>query len=359
MSGAGQRRLTRLAIVLGAAAVGGALILFFHRTEPAYHGKTASAWITDLARVRSVPFIAPTPTFGAPAKTALTSPGPSLSALGLTVIQSNGVFQITGVTAPAFPANNPIRLKVSPDASASEALDALRALGSAAVPHLIRALKKEDTFLARHYLKLHAVLPARLQTTLPPPQPPAAATRNAALLALRELGAGAAPAAPVLTEFLQNPDANVRGSALAVLRHLAFADKSVREHLNRVLPSEGMDSFHAVEIIAALDLRGERSAWALAEALHSSSRPIRRTAADILQGLGAQGAPAVPGLTRLLQSDDSELRFLSATALGNIGGRAKSAQASLVEALHDPNQSVRDAAAAALRSIESERKTNQ
>ena len=58
-------------------------------------------------------------------------------------------------------------------------------------------------------------------------------------------------------------------------------------------------------MIATLDLRGERSAWALTEALRSTSRPIRRTAADLLKDLGGQAAPAIPGLVKLLQSDDS------------------------------------------------------
>lgn len=359
MSETRQLRLVFLAIVIGTVAMVCALWLFINWPEQLYHGKPASAWITDLARASSGPFAVPPPTLVLPANANPASPMASLSAPRVMVVGSNVVLSFTSVGGFAPPANVRSLLATPRGPSAAEALDALRAFGPTAVPHLIRALKKDDSFLVVRYPKLYAALPTGIRATLPAPKPPAAATRNAALLALRELGAVAAPAAPVLTELLRNPDVNVSRNALALLRHLAFADKAVRERLNRALPWEGMDSFHAVEIIAALDLRGERSAWALAEALRSSSRPIRRTAADLLQGLGAQAAPAVPGLARLLQSDDSELRFLSATALGNMGGRAKSAQPSLVAALNDPNQSVRDAAAAALQSIESERKTNQ
>lgn len=208
----------------------------------------------------------------------------------------------------------------------ANALDALAALGSKAVPKLATALQKEEV-------------------------------RSLAVQILARMGPGAKEAVPALVEAMKTDDPEFR-------REVHFALASIG----------GPDSAPALD--------------GLIEALNSDTDIVRNSACYALGKMGSAAAPAIGPLRKNLKSDDpffrmasawallqiqpgdkdvvavavplltehltderEQLRYEIAVALGNIGPPAKPAIPALEKALDDESEAVAKAAAEALKKI--------
>lgn len=211
--------------------------------------------------------------------------------------------------------------------------------------------------------------------------------RREAACALADRAVKVAPAGKVLRVRLHDPDVGVRWwSALAlaasdnftrrdeeeVLRalRLAFArvDEKETPPARLIQEVQGPGSSRAVaglvevlkerparlryEAARALGLLGldARAAMtALAGALETDDRLVRRSAAD---ALGQMGTEALPFLKRRLTNADPRVREGAARALGQMGVPARSALEELTAALQDSESTVRAQAALALWNVE-------
>ncbi len=113
--------------VAGAGLLGLLALVLVRRSEPAYQGRSVSGWINALA-------------------------------------VHEGQNDLVG---------NSSRRRYVPSKRAAltkgMAMDALRAIGPPAVPYLVRALRKQDGQLRKHYLKFYTGAGPRLARLLPEP----------------------------------------------------------------------------------------------------------------------------------------------------------------------------------------------
>ncbi len=205
---------------------------------------------------------------------------------------------------------------------ALQADDAVRHIGSNAVPTLLRMLRERDSVIGvtllsvaakQHFVTFHHTSASELNLR--------------SLLAFRALGANGRAAVPGLIKiFGEKRSLMSQASTLRALGHI------------------GPDSAEALplllQVASGTNGQGDRVLalrWAAIEALgHIGSQP------DIL----------VPALSRLLNEPNSNTRCFAAQALGRLGGSAKPAVPSLVLALNDRAFEVRTAAVEAIRTID-------
>ena len=222
----------------------------------------------------------------------------------------------------------PIWEKTLQDADATtvhHALDALAALGPAAVPRLVDALKHE---------KIRPQLISILGRMGPDAAPAAQAlagllgdrserVASEAAMALGRIGPAAKAAVPALTQSLEQRESPVADAAAFALGKIgpgaAAAEPALRKAVNSPQAS-----------LAVV------SAWALVRVCPKSAQAA---------------AIVVPVLVKGLGSPVAKFRQGAAEALGELGPLGKDAAAPLEKALGDKNKSVRDAAEKALKSI--------
>jgi len=123
-------------------------------------------------------------------------------------------------------------------------------------------------------------------------------------------------AVPVLADLLQDPDADVRGSAVLALKH-----------------------------------HGPQAAKAtakLAEVVKKGDLEMRLDAIQALQAIGPEARSAAPALIEALSAKEKEVRQRAAEALGQIAPADEKAREALSKALLDPDADVRQAASLAL-----------
>ncbi len=169
-----------------------------------------------------------------------------------------------------------------------DAETAIRAMGTNAVPELIRLLQVHDTFLRRQVWALARRNSLPLRLWFPGLKPPdAAVVRAGAIRSLGVLGPDARMAAPALGKIMRGSD------------HQERADAS-----------------------AALGRIGKDSLPVLLAALEDHNADVRRAAASALAQLGPDAQGAVPALARLLLDPDRSVRDVAAYALQTIGAPA-------------------------------------
>jgi HEAT repeat protein len=260
-------------------------------------------------------------------------------------------------------------------------VNALRALGTNAVPYLARQLQRQDSPLALAYAGLYGKFPQVLQKIALKPPSPRRAIRSDAALALSVLGREALPAVPALLQALKTRDPWERSTILQTLRELPFEPTQADPVLdwfcrsNRLSDAmEAVTSLHlrspgAVRVmISALsspDVRLRRSVvaelWsiqraegvvpALARALKDSDAQVREGAARALERWQPPPSAALPALIEALRTADDELRYLAARTLAEWGTNASPALDALVQATNDTNVIVRNASARGVRRI--------
>lgn len=206
-----------------------------------------------------------------------------------------------------------------------EAFEAVAAMGDAATPALIEALKSPEACLRATALlaqlgpKAGVAAPA-LAAALGDPNPE---VRREALFALASMGPEAAPALAAITKALDDPEMPVRAIA-------AYALGSIGEGAKGAIPklrTELQSSDPVVRVAAA---------WAL---VHITSN-VSQVASEVL-----------PVLTEGLKNDVVAVRRGSAEALGHLGKVARGAEGALKVAARDEDETVRKAALAALEQL--------
>ena len=219
-------------------------------------------------------------------------------------------------------------LKDADESTMRHAMDALAALGPAAVPRLTDALKHEK-FRADVVYALGRIGPAAAGATgelAKLVEDKNSRVAHEAIIALGNIGPGAKDAVPALSKALaQTDDMDLNFAAIA------FA-------LGKIGPGAA-----AAEpgLLTQLQSKDDNvrllSAWALAQ--------VEPGSADV----AAKAVPVLTaGLTLLLLQD----RLLSAEALGGFGPLARSAAEALKKATSDENKDVQEAAAKALKALD-------
>lgn len=248
-----------------------------------------------------------------------------------------------------------------------QAMDAIRTIGTNALPSLIRMMRSKDSPLKLAILKL-----AGKQRLVELDFERASDLHILAAYGCSILRSKARPAIPVLVTLLQeeeyclvvptalvsigpdgvlaltgaltNVNANVRHNIAA-----ALADIRIRRTLTNATPEQ----------IVTLDQEAKIAVPALLKLLRNKADPARGQAALTLGVLGVQAVIVVPELIATLQdannSDEGvSAAIAAASALGRFGHEAKDAVPALVMAMKNPSPGLQDAAAKALKKIDSD-----
>jgi HEAT repeat protein len=211
------------------------------------------------------------------------------------------------------------------------AQEAIHAMGTNSLPHLIRYLRSQDPPFYYQWVRLKAKL-----RVLHDPVEYAVFWHRRAATACGEFGQDAEPAFPALVKAMNDPHAaSYVGNALSrmlpksapVLTNiLATGNTSARCRAADAL----MTAFSHPEI-------EEMSRTALLNALRDPDSGLRMTAASALQFWNKRLDLVVPALTRALSDPDPSVRGNAATSLGNFGRAAIPAVPELLKLLQDTN----------------------
>lgn len=209
----------------------------------------------------------------------------------------------------------------------ARALDALAALGPAAVPGLVQGLAVKDSQAAIAYIlgqigpEAKEAVPA-LTGVLASDNPRA---RREAAMALGKIGAASKPAVPALVKLLADADEKVQAGALFALGHIGPDAIEAKAELTKLL--HGDDEFLKLG-----------AAWALAHVDPACKETSPKS---------------VPLLIKAMEDPKPLVRLEAARALKCLGPAAKDAAAALKKAAReDKEEYVREMAAEALKAVE-------
>lgn len=256
-------------------------------------------------------------------------------------------------------------LKGSPNrhvrSAAADAFRELGEVGSAGIPYLIEAAKKDPSPSMRG-AALSALVRVRAKESLLPsiealndPQP---RVREQALDNLGLLGALAKEAVPAIVRVLldrNHQTALVRRSAA---RALGAVGRGETDGIAALIFALG-DAHQDVRLSAVVALRGmgveaKRAIPALIEALYDGDETsdVSLMASAALVEWGKHSQESVLALVNALHGHlDERIRSAAAIALGDIGATAKGAIPPLIAALHDKSPSVRRSAGQVLATL--------
>jgi hypothetical protein len=185
------------------------------------------------------------------------------------------------------------------------AREAVRAMGTNAVPHLIRILDARESRFKTSFNQL-----ASRQSLIRFRFEPLSVRQMHAALACQELGPVAAPAIPALAALVTDPEL-------------------------------------AQWAVPALAEIGPQTFPLLTNALFSGNPTAKAAAAGSLRHMRPREL-AVPPLLRMLESPDARLRSLAAESLGAVGLDSSAIVSALIPRLDDVDNSVRISAARSL-----------
>jgi HEAT repeat protein len=176
------------------------------------------------------------------------------------------------------------------------------------------------------------------------------AIREAAALALGDIGPDARAAAGALGTALKDPSSAVVRAAASSIRRMAKEAKDAQADVQSLLADKTTKDILEARIDCALTLgilRHEVSAavGSLKAALTDAANDerLRRAAAESLGKLGKEAGSAAADLGAVLTAEKSSesLRLASMTALELLGAEAKPAIPHLVKAISDPERIIR------------------
>jgi HEAT repeat protein len=338
-----------IALALGAGVI---LIVTHKESEPVYQGRPASYWLRRLRAPDLLP-----------------------AAEGLE-LKPKGLKLNTGLELkPSLPSFSELPQRVVFSSNSSEAF---RAMGSDAVPFLLRCLKEDDAVMSasaasmlgafapidrdnlgslveilrakesrQHHLYriLSAVLPRTIRTRLPPvdvPQPffnrfadPWYVRGYQAEMAMIEMLNRARnvqrtnahamepffETIPLLNGALEDREDKVMELAAALLGNLGPDAKRAVPVLVKQLANQRRAGFAREEAARALGKIGvfdQKVAWALVIAGQSQDRPLQCAAISTLGRGGIACKDGIPMLTNFLKSGDPLLRCLAYESLRRI-----------------------------------------
>jgi len=252
-----KRRLL-LGLLLTSLLAGGALYLFLDR-EPSYQGRSLSSWLTEL---------------------------------------------------DSFVHLSKYR----------KAEEAVRHMGTNALPHLLTMLEIRDSKLKRQFISL-----TRKQRWLKLRVTPDYHHHIRAGNALLALGTNATPAVSVLADWI-DPESVSRKDVLTRLQ--------------------------ALKVLGELAPLAQDAVPALLRSLDDQEPKIRGSAALTLGQIGQEPATVVPALITCLRDPNPEVRGSTMSALGKFGANAKAAVPALEQALNEVNVNNQHLALSALYKIE-------
>jgi HEAT repeat protein len=263
-----------------------------------------------------------------------------------------------------------------------QADEALRQIGSDAVPYLLELLRKTNTPAVDEELRQIGV--GTLNGTNTSNFIPASWFHWKAYLGFQALGPEGKSAIPDLARLAHaDPDGNSFYPSIGGMKHIdwvanlannsssyvtlgdgaAFDDGKTIRNTNRFFGGDFL-----MRNTKPFLVDGEIAAWSLAaigadavpslmELLDNPSPHLKQRAAEALGLAGSAAEPAVPTLVKLLEDSDFTVRQRVADALGEIGKRPDLAVPALISIINDPGYGVGSIAAEALGKF-GERATN-
>jgi HEAT repeats len=203
---------------------------------------------------------------------------------------------------------------------AERSVEAVRSIGTNAIPHLLAMLRCKDTRMDHWFWAvsqrvsfLHGYIPVN-----------AATRRERAMYGFRTLGSDIGPAIPELTAvMLYSPDDCPYPAYICAWNSLTYA------------PPESV-----VPVIAA--------------AVTNSNNEIRLRAVHLLGSFRGLPDIGVSALVEALKDPDVDVRATAAGSLGMYGGNAEAAVPSLISFMDDTNATMRSNSSNALAMIRSE-----
>lgn len=302
--------------------------------EPAYEGKPVSVWFKEYAYASNA------------AAMRVQNLGARRMPDGrMVLMQIDAAGRLVTLQAPTNPAAQVLWLQRQMPPTRDPALDALQALGSNAVPCLVRQFR--SGVFDRAYERVFTNLPPAIQKRLPSPfQKQWLRVRAIDALARLKLGEAGRAATPYLLELLQQRDASLRRAVCDALRSLYLE----RRTITPVLRQLGSKRRYAdvVEIAGQLGWEGDDIARLLAEILQSPNQTLRREAMALLERSGTDAAPVLDAILRALGDSDREVRYLAARSVETIGTNSPQVVAALRAALKDENVMVQNVTRRAL-----------
>jgi HEAT repeat protein len=225
--------------------------------------------------------------------------------------------------------------------------DAVRHIGTNAIPTLLRMLRAQDSKLKlqligvaerQHFVKLHFV---------------SAYMRNAeATMAFSFLGPVASNAVPALIQIFDEKDSlESQENVIASLSSIGPAASAAVPELVRYVGNTNADRsvrYEAVSALAQIHADLELVVPALIKCLNDPDQDFRLKAEDSLEALGSDAKTAVPALLDLLKDPNPDLRHGAMRAIQAIDPR------SVIDLLKDPDWFVRAQAEDALGRIDPE-----
>jgi hypothetical protein len=230
-----------------------------------------------------------------------------------------------------------------------KAAEAIRKMGTNAVPYLLQTLTNRDSDLK---LKVLAMLAKQHLIKIPTPE--TNRLHRAAALAFDALGPAAKGAVPDLVKILKQPPSGKIDDSCKVAT-IALAG----------IAPEGHDAL--VELVNSNGWSGTCAIWGLASHhVRVPPKVIESLMRNLTNNLGGDGAISawalgelqqdpehvIPALTRAFNSKDFGTRWGAAKGLELWGTNAASAIPVLSAGLHDPDSTVRDYAKNALKKID-------
>jgi len=230
---------------------------------------------------------------------------------------------------------------------------ALRAIGTNAVPYLVKDLHRKDSVLKKAWLSLWQRLPAKIQQRTFKLAVPDWSIRRTAAEILGGRFFDVRSATLDLAEALGDPDPGVQSEATRALSRIGADPEQFTPQL-RVLLTNRTIRLKILRDLTQFRPGAEMTSRVLADVFAMSSSPEQEQILYLLQKIGPQAGPAVPTLITALSNSDNEIRYLAVRALEETGPNASAAIFPLMARLNDKHTMVANAAARALKRIHSE-----
>jgi hypothetical protein len=233
----------------------------------------------------------------------------------------------------------------------TNAIAAIWAIGTNAVPHLVRAVSYKPGRVRDLWFSPAEVL---LRLLKRPFYDPSKLRCAGALQGFAALGPASSNAVPPLAALLGDPHMGILAAgSLSMIGPIALS--SLTPALTN---SSSRVRFNALVAVGRLGTNGRPAQVAVLCCLPDTNvvdgASVRTMAAFVLGEMHFEAEKVVPALTNVLNDADYAVRALAVQSLGKFGTEARPAVPALTRALADPDPTVSQAAALALRAIDPE-----
>lgn len=227
----------------------------------------------------------------------------------------------------------------------SRAERALRELGPSAVPALVSAVNRRDSWWNQVGNRLRPKLPKFVARHLPSPIE-ADLIRDGAVRALYDLGTNGAPAVPALIRVdLDTNFARFSDTGMAHATLLKIGEAGVPQLIAVLNSRNPRERAKAATYLGVLGPKAGEAAPALGKALNDGNRAVRQEAVIALGQIGPPARAALPQLKAALRLDDDSVRLQVVQALWNVGAEVQLTVPILVGVLENTNNPNRAKAA--------------